>query len=786
MATDFLDLTKQAYDASCTYFDANVRDDLDYGLRAFRNEHAANSKYNSDEFKARSHLFRPKTRSIIRKNEAAAAVALFSNMDVVNITAGNVDDPMSVASASAMKEILEYRLSKTIPAFPLVMGGVQDAQASGAVCSYQYWEYAVKPDGRKVRDKPCIELRPLENIRLDYGANWLDPVNTSPYWCDIIPMYVCDVKAMMNNDDPKTGAPKWKKFDDSMILQAKPDAVEMARNVRNGQKENPMEKESAIKAFDQVWVMRWFMKDALGDDYTYYTLGTSELLTKALPIDEVYFHGRRPYVMGCAIIETHKAHKTSLPMLVKPLQQETNDVANQRIDNVKFVLNKRWLVARGRQVDVNSLIRNQPGGVTMLTDPKNDVVESNWPDVTSSAYVEQDRINADFDDVAGNFSPSTKVANNAVNDTLGGSRMAAQGAGVMTDYMLRTIIETWWEPVLRQLVLLEQYYETDEVVLSVCAKKARLFPRFGISQITDDMLMNEVNLTVNVGMGSSNPSERFQRFMIATKAATELVATAPPGFNVQEGIKEIYSNAGYRDGARFFDDRQDPRLVMAMQQIQKMQQALEGKQMELAAQQRTEMLKIQSGDNQKKAQLMVDYQRIHGDMAIRQAEIEIENARLQLDAMKIAMEIRSDENVAEFKLTEAQLGIQQEQLKIDAEQQKMAGQAMKMAAEIEKAQMEIANVKSESDNEGRISEVANNVSESMRQISESMSGMMQAMNQNGNNIGEMNKGLGAMFGLMMQPKKKAKAFNLIKPDGKKTSSVSVMYDDGSSEELSIN
>lgn len=786
MATDFLDLTKEAYDASCTYFDANVKADLDYGLRAFRSEHAANSKYSSDEFKARSHLFRPKTRSIIRKNEAAAAVALFSNMDVVNITAGNVDDPMSVASASAIKELVEYRLSRTIPAFPLVMGGVQDAQATGAVCSYQYWEYEVKPNGKKVKDKPCIELRPLENLRFDYGANWLDPVNTSPYWCDIIPMYVCDVRAMMKNVDNKTGAPKWKTFDDSVILQAKPDVIEMARNVRNGEKENPLDKETAIKAFDQVWVMRWFMKDSLGDDYTYYTLGTNELLTDPKPIDEVYFHGRRPYVMGCAIIETHKASKTSLPTLVKPLQQETNDIANQRIDNVKFVLNKRWLVARGRQVDVNSLVRNQPGGVTMLTDPKNDVVESNWPDVTSSAYAEQDRVNADFDDVAGNFSPSTKVANNAVNDTLGGSKIALQGAGVMTDYMLRTIIETWWEPVLRQLVLLEQYYETDEIVLAICSKKARLFPRFGISNITDEMLMNEVNVLVNVGMGSSNPAERFQKFMIATKAATELATTAPPGFNVQEGIKEIYSNAGYRDGARFWDDRQDPRLAMAMQTIQKMQQALEGKQMELAAQAQIDVQKIASSDRQAQQKLLVDERRIQGDLAIRRAEIEIENARLQLEAMQMALERINTEKLARIKENEAGLQLEEQQLKMISEQRKIEAQEVKIAADIAKAKLEIDAAKQSKENDQKVTEVANGVSESMRGVSELINGMMAAVRKNEENIMQMNKGLGAVFGLITQPKKKAKAFTLIKPDGKKTRSVSVSYDDGSSEELSIN
>lgn len=685
--SDFLQLSKDAFDAATTYIDANYRVEWDYSLKAFRSEHAAGSKYLSEDYKSRSRLFRPKTRSIVRKNEAAGVVALFSNIDVVNMTPGNPDDLMSVASCEAMKAVLEYRLTRTIPSFQVAIGGIQDAQVTGTVCSYQYWEYE-KRGGEKVKDQPCIELRPIENIRLDAGASWLDPVGTSPYFCDIIPMYVCDVRAMMKNKDEKTGKPKWKAFEDADILKALPDKMDTTRKARLGKQQDPQDERSSIKAFDIVWVMRWFMRDSQGDDYTYYTLGTEEMLTAAKPLDEVYFHGKRPYVMGYAVLETHKALKTSLPMLTKQLQQETNDVANQRIDNVKFVLNKRWLVARGRQVDVQSLVRNVPGGVTLTTDPKTDVQESNWPDVTSSSYAEQDRLNSDFDDISGNFSASTKVANNAVNDTLGGSRMANQQAGMMADYMLRTIIETWWEPVLRQLVLLEQYYETDSVVLGIAAKKARLFPRFGLSQVTDDMLTQEMNLNVNVGMGASNPNERMNRFLMATKAVIEMVNTAPPTMNVQEIAKEIYSNAGMRDGARFMSQQVDPRLAKAMQAIQQLQGQLQSKQMDIQAQGQIEQLKIASNEKIKSAAIQVDQARISGDLQQRHNELSVEAAKGS-GAEPIDPEMQQLEKAAvmadiQLKNTQMQVLQSEPQIKQETELQKVA---MQGAVQIEIARI---------------------------------------------------------------------------------------------------
>lgn len=674
---NYLKLAQEAYEASSSYIDANLRADWDYSIKAFRNEFSGGSKYLSDEYKSRSRLFPPHTRTLIRKNEAAGAVALFSNMDIVNVTPGNPDDLMSVASAACIKEILEYRLSKTIPSFQLVMGALQDAQTTGTVCSYQYWEYQER-DGRKIKDKPCIELRPVENIRLDAGASWIDPVGTSPYFCDIVPMYVCDVRGMMESEDPKTGSPKWKKFDDGVILKARPDVMDSTRKARLGNAQDPQEETSGIKEFDIVWVLRWFMKNSQGDDYVYYTLGTEELLTDAKPIDEVYFHGKRPYVIGCSVIETHKAFKSGLPVLVRPLQQESADITNQRLDNVKFVLNKRWIVARGRQVDVQSLVRNVPGGVTLATDPKNDVQESNWADVTSSSYVEHDRIRAQLDELGGNFSPSTRVANKAMNDTLGGSKLAMQGAGLMTDYLLRTVIETWWEPVLRQLVLLEQYYETDDVVLGVCADKARLFPKFGISRITDMMLMNEVNVSVNVGMGSSDPAARFQKFMIATEAAIKLRAAAPPGANVEEMTKELYSNAGYRDGARFFNDQVDPRLLQAMKMVEQLKGLVEGKQMELQSQQQIELAKLQSNERVKGAEIQVNAARIQGDIQIRQGENAIEAARLELEQLIASLEAQGIQQEQVTKLRDSLVNLEQAKLKIQHEQIKNVGLAMKI------------------------------------------------------------------------------------------------------------
>jgi hypothetical protein len=92
-------------------------------------------------------------------------------------------------------------------------------------------------------------------------------------------------------------------LEDADFENARPDTVDSMRQLRIGKQEDShVHPETNIKAFDVVWVMRWFMEDDEGEDHVFYTLGTDALLTDPKPIEEVYFHGKRPYVMGYSIL----------------------------------------------------------------------------------------------------------------------------------------------------------------------------------------------------------------------------------------------------------------------------------------------------------------------------------------------------------------------------------------------------------------------------------------------------------------------------------------------------
>lgn len=569
-----LSMAREAYTTSTTYFDSSIRKQIEANLRQFQGVHPAGSKYHSDTYKSRSRLFRPKTRSTIRKNEATAAEALFTTNDVLNIEPEDDSNQMQQVSAEILQALVNYRLKKSIPWFLTVIGAYQDAQAVGVCASYQNWVY----DQVKKIDKPEITLLPVENLRIAPGSNWADPINTSPYVIRLIPMYVKDVRAKMTTVDEKTGSPKWKPLDDSQLLTAMNMYSDSTRLTRERGRTDSTDQSQGIRDFATVWVHQNII-EIDGVDQIFYTLGTLALLTDPIPLDEVYFHGKRPFVMGCCILETHKIYPGGVGEITKDTQSEINEIANLRIDNVKFAMNKRYFVKRSKQVDIRSLTRNVPGSVTMLTDI-DDVKVQETSDVTASSYQEQDRLNNDFDDVAGAFSPSSVQTNRKLNETVGGMNILTTNANQVSNYQLRTFVETWVIPVLRQMVLLEQYYETDSVLLGMAGRKANLMQRFGVDQVTDDMLLQELTCNVNVGIGATNPQDQINNFMSGMTNLRNVLADGlleKYGLDVTEVIKELFGKLGYSDGARFFKSEIDPSLQAAQQTIQQLQQTLSQK-----------------------------------------------------------------------------------------------------------------------------------------------------------------------------------------------------------------
>jgi hypothetical protein len=680
-SSSWLQRAQQAFQNSTSFVDTNYRKHWEDSISMFNSEHPSDSKYNAPQYDKRSKIFRPKTRAIVRKIEAASAAAFFSNADIVSITAQNPSDKAEVLSAEVMKALLEWRLTNSIPWFQIVQGGIQDAAVQGAVIAHVYWKLTTRnvakatndlsddemytnhqsninsvndtpytgpvsplkdpkevfsgetqngpsighnygsgvgggeqrtgkeqlPRGDKpkiktyvnevVEDKPCVDLIPIENFRVDPAASWIDPINTSPYLIHIIPMFVGDVKSKMNTGE-------WKAFPEAMIKSALQNKSDTTNAVRQKGKIDPYESDGKqIADYEVVWVQRHIHRHN-GRDWEFYTLGEVALLTDPQPLEKNVFHGERPYVMGTINLETHKVYAASIPELSKQLQEEANEIANQRLDNVKMVLNKRYIVARNKQVDIGSLVRNVPGGITMADDVDKDIREVTFQDVTQSSYAEQDRINGDMDELLGNFSSGSVSTNRQLAETATGMALLSQNTNIMVEYQLRTYVETFIEKVLKQLIKLEQHYETDQDVLEIAGQQAQARQKYGVDKITDDMLDHQMTLRVNVGMGATNPVQKIQKLTQGIGAFMNIAvqATKVPVLNMEEVGKELFGALGYADGSRFINKQIDPQVVQMQKAIQQLQMALKTRSDLKAADNQTKMA-VTTQNNQTKLAL---------------------------------------------------------------------------------------------------------------------------------------------------------------------------------------
>jgi len=656
----WLQMARDAYQTSEDYFDASIRAGIERNIAHFAGRHAPGSKYYTDLYKYRARGFRPKTRSVVRRNEAKAAIALFSTAEAVNVEAENDSDPGQIVSAEINQEIISYRLDTTIPWYQIAIGAYQDTLVTGICISHQYWDYeeqeieetlldergetiidndtgqaAVGIRRVVVKDTPKIDLRPIENVGFSPGSDWTDPINTSPYIVDRIPMEIGEVKERMDGNNRKSRIP-WYPADDGLLRQGLTEQYDPVRSQREGQDRTDSKDQShQFTDFDEVWVHRNIIRRR-GVDYVYYTLGVYHLLSDPIPLTEEYPHlkpGQRPYVMGVSNIETHKTYPESLAGLSSSLQQEANDVNNQRRDNVQLVLNRRYYARRGAQIDYRSLVRNVPGSVTEMDDVQNDIRSEAPPEVTASSYQEQDRINVDFDELTGSFSTSSVSSNRQLNETVGGMELMSGDANEVTEYQLRTFVSTWVKPVLMQIIQLEQRFETDEAIFRLAGNKIQAWQKYGIDQITDRMLQGSMTVKINVGFGSTNPDQRIKKIVTGVTSVINLVPNMRQQLDGAEVAREIFGAMGYDSADRFFPpvDPQNPPAPMEDPKVSVKKMEIQADQQKMAAQQKFDM-EMKRLDQQ--------YQQ-----ANQQAERRMKLAMSRIDWEKMIMTLAKDKDL---------------------------------------------------------------------------------------------------------------------------------------------
>jgi hypothetical protein len=574
-ATDWLQLLKDAEQRASKYMTENQRAAWEASYRAFRNQHFHGSKYYHSDYRNRSKLFRPKTRTAVRRSDASAVSALFSSTDAVKLSAGDETDPMQRANAALIQEVLNYRTDRTsgrnaIPWFRLCAGAHQDAMIQSACVSKQAWKVELRKTGEEPGtdpetgepvineihepyiDRPDCQTFPLEHILIDPSASWLNPIQSAAFFIAKYPMSIDEVMQMQHHPTHP-----WKDLSaEQLRSSAVTDdaAAKGTRQARDGGTDRLDSRFTGTRSFQIVWIYECFIRWK-GVDYQFWSAENRSLLTDPKPVDEVYPEqgGERPYTFGVVNLESHRLFPMSPVESWQQSQIEINDFANLTLDVAKLAVAPVAKVVRGKNIDTTQLTKRGPNSQVLVED-KDDVTWDQVPGPDQSAFSIMERLNNDFDTSAGLFDQSTVQSSRYTGETVGGLKLISGAANATSEFDLRVWIETWVEPTLAQLVKLIQFYESDETILALCGRKAQLMEKFGVSAITDDLLQRQVKVRVDAGVGNADPAQKLAKIQQAIAVLTPAFQVGAPQvmsgevvLDLKELSDEVFSIAGYRD-----------------------------------------------------------------------------------------------------------------------------------------------------------------------------------------------------------------------------------------------
>lgn len=627
--TELLSFLADAKRRSRTYQQTVVMSMWERSEAAYRSEHGSSSKYSREQYRNRAKYFKPKTRAAVRKNLTATANALFASHDVIQTEANNDSDQLAVANAALVKELLNVRLNnKTmragLPWFQTVLGARQQAQISGVVCSKQEWRYRVHRRLQMVEqerpyldqmgqpvidevgqpiielyeaeqefvdvvvDKPTVTLIPAEMVLIDPETDWIDPAQSSPTLIVIWPMHVDAVREMM--DEERSTTP-WRKVDDLTLTSALYSESELMglKTAREGNAAATQLSGARMggMGYEIVEVRENFFRKG-GRDYHTWTLKDQTILSDPTPTEEVYpaHRGIRPYILGTDALEAHVLYPQSHVDSWRASQDEINDFSNIRMDGARQSVFPVAKVKAGKGVDYKAVQRRDQQGIILVREQEDVVFDRPTANV-SGVDREVQLLSNDFDELAGIFSQNSVQSNRQIGDTVGGMQLIAANANATSEFDLRCFIETWVEPALSQLVMLEQFYEDDETLLAVAGNRAKLFQKFGVSEITDELLESQVQLTVSGGIGGSDPMQKLIKFKSVMEIAMPYLAqatqTGKAEINFEQIFSEIFSQAGYKNGAARFitmkEEGEQPQIPP--EKLQELMQALQAAQQEI-------------------------------------------------------------------------------------------------------------------------------------------------------------------------------------------------------------
>lgn len=254
---------------------------------------------------------------------------------------------------------------------------------------------------------------------------------------------------------------------------------------------------------------------------------------------------------------------------IEGLQDLSNALVNQRLDNIRLLLNSMFAVNIDGIGDLREL-ESRPGGIVQVTgdrDPREVVHRLDFGDVTSSAFVEAEKTEQLIERVSGVTPYTAGIDSPQYNQTATGIGLIQEAGNTKFAMKMNLAEKMGLQALARQWGSLIQQF-TDE------AKWVRLFGAFGeftFRAIQPDSIVGAMDFDIETASSTQTESVRKEQAMTLLQVVAAIAPQAAPQL-----IEDLLKAFGKRNLVAYLGPEAAQRALMIAQYQQMLSQGAPG------------------------------------------------------------------------------------------------------------------------------------------------------------------------------------------------------------------
>ena len=281
-----------------------------------------------------------------------------------------------------------------------------------------------------------------------------------------------------------------------------------------------------------------------------------------------YGHGQPPFEVLRPMLDPFKFTGVSIPELVGEFQAVKTALFRQILDNVSYQNNGAWLVNRNAGVDINALLNMRPNTIVRSNITSGAVVPLTPPNLQGYPLTMIELVDSMLQKRTGVTSYNQGLDANSLNKTATGITKIMDASVQRIELQARVMAETGVKPAFQKILMLNQQFMDQTVVIRVFNKPLEISP---------DDLIGDFDVSVDVGGATSKNETRVQQMMILLQSSSLMMSTGvmrPQ--NIYEISKKIMEIWEWKDYDKYLSDPNETALIQqALQIIQQLGMSME-------------------------------------------------------------------------------------------------------------------------------------------------------------------------------------------------------------------